>query len=341
MIRVVRVRAFAKLNLGLRVLYRRPDDYHELRTVFQTISLSDRIEIEFNSARTTRISLEGAPEISDNLMETAAHLALEALESRAEVRFRLTKLIPAGAGLGGASTDAAAVLLALPVLAGKVIAPDRLHELACQAGSDVPFFLHGGSVLGMGRGEELYPLPDRTATRGLIVAPGVPSSTREAYRGITGQLTSIRLQNKLNSFQQEVWRTVEQGGGVATHRRASGCRAENDFEEVVFARHPELRQIKERLQRLGANPAAMTGSGSAIFGLFRDRKQFDRAAKEFKAVAQAVNARTKAVENQNVSDERVFPISFVNRTSYRSAWLRALKPYVKPNLWPPQSLSAR
>ncbi|HEY3824999.1 MAG TPA: hypothetical protein VGL82_10585, partial [Bryobacteraceae bacterium] len=112
--RAVRVRAFAKLNLGLRVLYRRPDGYHELRTVFQTISLADQLEISFARARNTRIAIEGTPEIPDNLVERAAHAVMEALSIHGNISFRLKKNIPTGAGLGGGSSDAAAVLLALP-----------------------------------------------------------------------------------------------------------------------------------------------------------------------------------------------------------------------------------
>src|SRR5580693_6904801 len=107
--RTVRVPAYAKLNLGLRVLYKRPDGYHEIRTVFQTISLADRIGISFTQARTTRIHIEGTPEIPDNLVERAARLVLEAISIHGDVSFDLKKQIPSGAGLGGGSSDAAAV----------------------------------------------------------------------------------------------------------------------------------------------------------------------------------------------------------------------------------------
>ena len=245
-------------------------------------------------------------------MERASRVTLEALKIHADVRITLKKNIPMGAGLGGGSSDAAAVLLALPVLAGKALPADRLHELATQLGSDVPFFLQGGTALGLGRGEELYPLPDQPATHGLLVVPKVHSSTAEAYRDLSSTLTSIRLQNKMNSFRREVWRA----GGVDA----------NDFEEVVFARHPELKRIKQRLSRLGAKPAAMTGSGSAIFGIFADAEKLDRARKSF-------------------PETTVFPISFLSRAQYRSAWRRALgRDHHLPaegNLWPPQSPSAR
>src|SRR5580698_10713150 len=272
------VPAFAKLNLGLRGLYRRPDGFHEIRTVFQTISLADRLDISFTPARTTRIVIEGTPEIPDNLIERAAHLVLEALRIQGDVLFHLKKNIPAGAGLGGGSSDAAAVLLALPVLAGKALPADRLHAIAMQLGSDVPFFLHGGTALGLGRGEELYPLPDLPGARGLLVAPAIHSSTAEAYRDLSARLTSIPLQNKLNSFQREIWRGAAGVSGIPG--KVIGV-DDNDFEEVVFARHRGLRQIKEQLLRFGAKPVAMTGSGSAIFGIFAEAGRIERAIKLF------------------------------------------------------------
>ncbi len=311
--RVARVPAFAKLNLGLRVLYKRPDGFHELRTVFQTISLADRLDISFTPARTTRIVVEGTPEIPENLVERAARLAMEDLSIHGDVRFCLKKNIPAGAGLGGGSSDAAAVLLALPVLAGKTAPPERLGSLAARLGSDVPFFLRGGAALGLGRGEELYPLPPFPAVQALLVTPDIHSSTVQAYQDLSPRLTSISLQNKLNSFQQEVWR-LGTNGGIPVDG--------NDFEEVVFARHPELRRIKEQLQRFGAKPAAMTGSGSAVFGIFEKATDLKRAAKSF-------------------PDRAVFPVSFVSSAQYRSAWRRALKLHVEGTQWPPRSLYAR
>ena len=133
--RTVRVRAYAKLNLGLRVLYQRADGYHEIRTVFQTISLFDRLDISFTYGRTTRIQIEGTPEIQDNLIERAARLLLETLSIHGDVLFKVKKNIPTGAGLGGGSSDAAAVLLALPILAGKTLPETRLHTIATQLGS--------------------------------------------------------------------------------------------------------------------------------------------------------------------------------------------------------------
>ncbi|MDE3195865.1 MAG: 4-(cytidine 5'-diphospho)-2-C-methyl-D-erythritol kinase, partial [Acidobacteriota bacterium] len=278
MIRTARLKAFAKLNLSLRVLYRRTDHYHELRTVFQTVSLADELTVRFEKSRRTSIQIGGTPHIPDNLVERAAREILEVMQIHADVHFELKKHIPAGAGLGGGSSDAAAVLLALPVLAGKRVNEDELHAVAARLGSDVPFFLHGGTALGLGRGEELYPLPDRSARLVLLVSPNVHSSTAEAYRDLSGKLTLVPLQNKISSFQQEMWQAVRTGPAGSK----DAVLPVNDFEEAVFARHTELGRIKDRLKRAGAVSALMTGSGSSVFGIFRDRADLLRAQKSLR-----------------------------------------------------------
>jgi 4-diphosphocytidyl-2-C-methyl-D-erythritol kinase len=323
MTRTARLNAYAKLNLGLRVLYKRPDGYHELRTVFQTISLADKLVVSFTPVGTpagkTRIQVDGTPHIPDNLVEKAAHLVLSELGVRADVHFQLTKRIPTGAGLGGGSTDAAAVLLGLPALAGRHIPEQRLFEIAGLLGSDVPFFLHGGTALGLGRGEELYPLPDEPTTRALLVSPAVHSSTADAYRDLSAQLTTNALQNKLFSFQQQLW---QQGDRSLV----------NDFERVVFARHPELAAIRDLLLSAGATIAAMTGSGSSVFGFFQSSEQLAEAKRLF--------------EKPAFEKVQSFAISFVSRAQYRAAWRRALASHIpaaplKGNPWPPRSLYAQ
>jgi 4-diphosphocytidyl-2-C-methyl-D-erythritol kinase len=303
------LRALAKINLDLRVLHARPDGYHEIRTIFQTISLADIIDIEFSPARGTTIQIDGDVDIPNNLMAKAATLALDAIRVTAQVAFRLRKRIPMGAGLGGGSSDAAAVLLALPVLAGRRLALPRLMELGAELGSDVPFFLLGGAAAALGRGTELYPLPDSPPVSGLLVAPAVHVSTAAAYRALTPRLTSESQQNKIVSFQSRTWGELGDPGV-------------NDFETVVFEQFPQLAQLKRRLVKLGAGPAMMTGSGSALFGLFHTREQVDRAAKSF-------------------IDERVFPISLVSRARYRGLWWRTLRPHIEEKIWPPLSRSGR
>src|SRR4051794_38737346 len=146
MTRTARLKAFAKLNLGLRVLYKRADGYHELRTVFQSISLADRISISFTQGRRTSVGIEGA-QIPDNIIVKAAERVLAELKMQGNVQVILEKTSPAGAGLGGGSTDAAAILLALPVLAGRNLPVSTLARVAGELGSDVPFFLYGGTAV--------------------------------------------------------------------------------------------------------------------------------------------------------------------------------------------------
>jgi len=309
--RSARIRALAKLNLDLRVLSKRPDGYHELRTIFQTISLADAIDLSFTPARHTAISLDDALAIPDNLVVRAAQLAMDSMRAAGRVEIRLTKRIPMGAGLGGGSSDAAAILLALPVLAGRVIEPAQLIELAQQLGSDVPFFLLGGRAAAIGRGTELFPLPDSPARYGVLIDPGIHVSTAEAYRLLGAGLTSGLQQNKIGSFQSQVW--------------GQGCpgTCANDFEGVVFQQHPRLGAIKRKLIRSGASPAMMTGSGSALFGLFEERARAAHAAEWFQG------------------PDTPYGFSLVNRVRYQSLWRRALDKHIVGRTWPPRSRYAR
>nr|Q01QR0.1 RecName: Full=4-diphosphocytidyl-2-C-methyl-D-erythritol kinase; Short=CMK; AltName: Full=4-(cytidine-5'-diphospho)-2-C-methyl-D-erythritol kinase [Candidatus Solibacter usitatus Ellin6076] len=304
------LRALAKINLDLRVLGKRPDGFHELRTIFQTISLADTLEISFTPARKTTIELTDVLNIADNLVVRAARMVMDAMRATGRIEMRLTKRIPMGAGLGGGSSDAAAVLLALPVLAGRVLPLPKLSHIGEQLGSDVPFFLLGGAATGIGRGSELFPLPDVPAQSGVVVAPGIHVNTAQAYRDLSrrlsGSLTTELQQNKIFSFQSLTWDT----GRLAEAR--------NDFEAVVFEQHPKLAAIKRRLVRAGASAAMMSGSGSALYGLFRDR-----------------NAIFRAIEL--LGEDTTYRISLVSRKRYRALWRRAMSEHTRSNVWPLQS----
>jgi len=227
------------------------------------------------------------------------------------VEIRLTKKIPMGAGLGGGSSDAAAILLALPVLGGGVVELPRLLEIAEELGSDVPFFLLGGRAAAIGRGTEIFPLPDGLVRHGILIAPGIHVSTAGAYGLLGASLTSGLQQNKIGSFQAHIW--------------GQGCpdTGSNDFEGVVFKQHPRLGAIKRKLIRSGASPAMMTGSGSALFGLFQDRVQAAHAVEWFKG------------------QDAPYLISLVNRVRYQSLWRRALDRHIVGRTWPPRSRYAR
>lgn len=298
---LVTVPSLAKLNLDLRVLYKRPDSYHELRTIFQTISLSDSLTIEFDFAKRTQLNLSSSIDIEDNLVVRSAKLILEHLKVRAQVRFVLRKKIPMGAGLGGGSSNAASVLIALPALAGKPIPFPDLVRFAETLGSDVPFFLYGGTALGLGRGSELYPLPDQPARPVLVVSTGVHVSTPDAYRALAREAA-----NALTSpAQSPILREFQTIGWALDSLPLDRLPLKNDFETAVFGQHQELAAVARKLRRLGAKPARMTGSGSALFGLFPTPAATKAAASEFPAGT-------------------AFPVRFVSRRQYRRLWLRSL-----------------
>ena len=310
-LRRARLRSLAKLNLSLRVLHKRADGYHELRTVFQTISLADIVDIEFTPGRGCAVELESELDIPDNLIVRAARLLMDELKIRGRVRFRLTKNIPMGGGLGGGSSNAAAVLLALPVLAAASADLARLTALGEQLGADVPFFLHGGTALGIGKGTELYPLPEVPERPALVVAPDVHVSTANAYRALNRGLTDRAMPAIMSSLQGFAWRS-----GVPAPRGEWG--GSNDFETVVFRQYPLLGTIRRKLERAGASPALMTGSGSSIFGVFNSVEERDHAM-------------------GSLGRERAYPVKLVNRRSYRGLWWRQLKDHIAERKWPPQS----
>lgn len=322
MTRTARIKTLAKINLDLRVLARRPDGFHDLRTVFQTVSLSDEIEIEFERSRRREVSIDDPQAIPDNLILKAAHAILDEMKLAARVSFRLHKKIPMGGGLGGGSSNAASVLLALPVLAGKAIPMDRLIELASDFGSDVPFFLHGGTQLGFGRGGELYPLPDVHLKPILLVTPDIHVSTGPAYAALGRGLTFEASSSSINNFQAFV-RVLDETRDIVAASAFSG----NDFETVVFRQHPQLRKIAARLRTLSPG-VRMSGSGSTIFALFESVEDRERAL---------VNARL-------FKGCRVMKAELVSRRSYQRLWRRQLKEHLvtaNEDLWPPRSRYAR
>ena len=320
----LRIRSLAKINLDLRVLHKRPDNFHELRTVFQTISLSDTLEIEYASSRRTNLELDDPQSIPDNLVLRAAHSVLDALNQHAEIRFRLTKKIPMGAGLGGGSSNAAAVLLAIQALANRPLPPDRLLMLASELGSDVPFFLTGGTALALGRGTELYVLPDIAQEPVLLISPGVHVSTPAAYQTLGLSLTSPDASRKMNGFQLFV-RTL---GDLRSAGAASTLSA-NDFESAVFSQHPQLKKMWSRLRKHAAG-ARMTGSGSALFALFESAAERDLA-------------KTVLEGDKVMKASRILPARLVSATSYRRMWQKQLAAagLASDLLWPLPSRHAR
>ena len=271
----VRVPAFAKINLRLEVLGKRPDGFHELRTIFQTISLQD--ELRFKSTRKPGIQLRvlGSASLSSEPIEkNLVYRAVDSLKCElgiaTGVAIELRKTIPAGRGMGGGSSDAAAALIGYLHLVKKSLSCERLFAIAASLGSDVPFFLQGGRALGIGKGEEVYPLPDIPKRHLLVVSPqAIHVPTPDAYRWLNApQLTNSAGNPKLYEFCALAWSL--HGGPLL-----------NDFEEVVFQQHPRLAEIKRELLQNGATEALLAGSGSAVFGVFPSPAKARRAAVGF------------------------------------------------------------
>lgn len=255
------VRAHAKVNLDLRVLGTRPDGFHELRTVFQSLDLHDTITcVSRPGPFSIACRTPGVPLDNTNVVwKSAAELWKESGRSGEprDVKITIKKQIPVQAGLGGGSANAAAALMALARLWGG--APIAfLRELAARIGADVPFFLSGGTALGLGRGEEIYPLVDLPPHWVVIVRPPYGVSTAEAY----------------------AWYDEDRAAGLREPRELQvlpvpwptrAAQMINDLEPPVVRRHPEIGALRTALRDAGAVAAAMSGSGSAVFGLFKSR----------------------------------------------------------------------
>lgn len=319
--------AFAKINLGLKVLYKRPDRFHEIATLFQTISLSDELEIEATRSEDIEIETTSDVEIpGDNLATRAAQDWLDSVGLAAHVRIHITKRIPMGGGLGGGSTDAAAVLLALPALLGVETSFDTLLPIAAKLGSDLPFFLIGGTAEACGRGEILRPVPDSDPVHGLLIAPGLHISTPDAYRSLNrpfeAELTPARQVEIMKRFRALV-RSVHENHPPAVW--AGDC--ENDFEPVAFQQHATLDALLGRIRETGARPANMSGSGSTLFGLY-----------ETAEAAAAAEAQLKVELSGHATAIRVEKFHTIGRRQYKRAWHTALSSFADGASWPPRSL---
>ena len=253
--------AAAKVNLALEVLSRRPDGYHEIATVMQTVDLSDRLVLEEADHLAVGTSAPGVPTDERNLAYRAAAALREAAKLSRGVQITLDKRIPVAAGLGGGSTDAAAVLAGLNRLWGLRWPAARLEELAVGLGMDVPFFLRGGAALATGRGERLDPL-DGAALALVLVNPRVPLSTSEVYARVTPAMYS------------DGDRARRMAGALGS-RRAGRVAASlyNGLEPAARAAYPQIGQMKAALVAAGALGAAMSGSGPTVFGVARSFEQ--------------------------------------------------------------------
>lgn len=257
----VSVEAQAKVNLALELLGKRDDGYHEIATLLQGMTLSDRILLEETEEEVTVSSSDPSiPEGPENLAWRAARLVQEAREVSRGVHIVIEKRIPVAAGLGGGSSDAAAVLLGLQHLWGLAGSPEELRGWATSLGMDVPFFLTGGRVLAEGRGERLTPLPSRPGYHLVVVNPNFPLATRDVYGWV--EVARPKPTHGLGPLIAALSR-----GGAAL----VGSLLRNDLEPLVAARYPEVDEIRAVLSRAGALGVVMSGSGPTMIAIARSQ----------------------------------------------------------------------
>jgi 4-diphosphocytidyl-2-C-methyl-D-erythritol kinase len=262
--RAVTIRAHAKINLDLRVLGTRTDGFHELRTVFQALELHDTIEcVPRAGPFAIECDTAGVPLDRSNLVWRAAEALWRSLRREGSVKdimVRLHKRIPLQGGLGGGSTDAAATLLALAHAWRIPLRPTQFVDVASTLGADVPFFLSGGTALGLGKGDEIYPLADLPRHWVVLLVPGFGVASVDAYNWYDAEREQGR---------GPMVREAQYVPGPWPSRAAQMI---NDLEAPIARHHPEIEQMKTALRRAGALAAAMSGSGSTVFGLFQKRK---------------------------------------------------------------------
>ena len=295
MVSTLTLPAHAKINLSLRVLSKREDGYHELDTVFQTVSLHDIIRISALENSEIAFSCDDGslPADSHNLVVRAATALRDQVNPKKGARIRLEKRIPTHAGLGGGSSDAAATLVGLARLWELRTSRRELSELATRLGADVPFFLDGGTARGTGIGDRLEPLEDALETFLLIVKPQANISTADAYKALDQRtLTSSNSKTILSRSNAE---------GFFDNQYVASL--QNDFGPVAFALAPEIGRAKVALERAGARAVLLAGSGSAVFGIFDSE-----------------NAQRRAIQTIELETGwRVFPCKTVGRERYQAA----------------------
>ena len=253
------ISSFAKINWTLEILGRRADGYHELRTILQTVDICDQLQFAATKNELVLTCDNSAvPCDETNLIYQAAMLLRELTGCDKGAKITLQKRIPMGAGLGGGSSNAAITLLALTQLWELDITARDLFRLGAQLGSDVPFFFFGGTGIGIGRGDEVYPMAEIMADYLLLVNPRVNVPTREIYGNLSSELTSLPAVNKM-PFSLEV---------VYAHLRGAHWKLRNDLERPALALYPLIGQVKQRLMELNATAVLMSGSGATVFAVF-------------------------------------------------------------------------
>ncbi len=297
------VRSFAKINLGLKIGPLREDGFHELRTIYQTVALSDHVRVDVNKGLGIEIICKDprVPADESNTCWRVADRVLRSLKVRGKVRIAIEKRLPVQGGLGAASSNAVATMLALEKELKQPLAPQERLRIASEVGSDLPLFLVGGTVLGTGRGEQVYPLEDLPSYHCVIATPAIGVSTPAAFadwdkkwpaKSTGSKLTDSNGSDRISMFSRTIYEWLN-GSFTPTGVPGKGrdraeallldlvrTGIENDFESIVFPRYPAIREVKRQLERSGAKYVSLSGSGSAVFGLFADQESANQAVKK-------------------------------------------------------------
>jgi 4-diphosphocytidyl-2-C-methyl-D-erythritol kinase len=300
----VTLRSFAKINLGLRIGARRDDGFHDLLTVYQTIRLHDVIRISVGRGKGVEIRCEDprVPRDESNTCYRVVEKAMQALRAKGRVVVEIEKWLPVRGGVGGASSNAVAALLGLERALKKSLAQEERLRIAAEVGSDLPVFLLGGTVLGVERGELVYGLEDLPATACVVVTPEVGVSTAKAFaewdrsmadaqrqsESAVPTLTAPKSSDRMGELGRglSAWLSASYSGAPRSRRgqaenpllKLVRAGIKNDFEQVVFPEYPELSEGKNALERAGAKYASLSGSGSALYGLFASKNTARTAA---------------------------------------------------------------
>lgn len=284
--------SYAKINLHLRILGKRADGFHELCTVFQTVSLKDNLTFAPSEQINLTCSDEKIPLGEENLIVKAAQLLQEKFKIASGATIHLEKNIPSPGGLGGGSSNAAVALIGLTRLWKIKTDVAELETICNQLGSDVPFFLHGGTALGTGRGNIITEMDDFTAQI-LIVAPVIDVSTAAAFK----EVNAPRLTNKSSKSILQICCSAVDSLDL------SQAALVNDFEKPIFNIEPEIKSIKQKLLDFGAKQALLSGSGASIFGVFNTARDIENALENLKSEP----------------DWKIFSTRTISRREYRSS----------------------
>ncbi len=288
-----RLAAFAKINLFLRILGKRSDNYHELCTIFQTVLLKDFLTFSLADEIVLTCDATEIPLDETNLVTKAARLLQSKYDVKKGAEINLEKNIPAPGGLGGGSSNAAVALLGLSKLWNLKINFAELCEIGATLGADVPFFFYGGTALGSGRGTEIFPLTDFGAKHLLIVTPKVSVSTKVAFARLNApNLTDFDSKGILKICRNE-----------AETAYLQQSKLENGFEKTIFEVEPEIAQVKKELLESGASSALLSGSGASVFAIFDTNEQRQNALSELRSAR----------------DWRIFPTGTVSRADYQKS----------------------